>query len=202
MPHALYLHSALTREQRPATRGVDRGSMLRAQRLDVIVAMGIAGAVNVAVLTSAGALFHGDQAGGTLQGAHALYERAAGSFAAMAFAVALLAAGLASSSVGVYAGEVIMEGFLRRRIPRLLRRLIVTVPALVVLALTEDPTRALVLSQVVLSFGIPFALIPLVPATGRRDLMGDWVNRRVTTAAAAGAAAVIVALNVALLALG
>ncbi len=199
MPHALYLHSALTREQHPPA---GRVPMLTAMRLDVLIAMGIAGAVNVAVLTSAGALFHGDPSAGTLQGAHALYARAAGPFAAAAFAVALLAAGLASSSVGVYAGEIIMEGFLRRRIPRLLRRLIVTVPALVVLALTRDPTRALVLSQVVLSFGIPFALVPLILATRRRDLMGEWVNRAVTTTAAAVAAAVIVALNVALLTLG
>jgi manganese transport protein len=102
----------------------------------------------------------------------------------------------------VYAGEVIMQGFLRRRIPRPVRRLVVTVPALVVLALAPDPTRALVLSQVVLSFGIPFALIPLVLATRRRDLMGAWVNRPVTTLAAGVAAAVIVGLNVTLLALG
>jgi manganese transport protein len=199
MPHALYLHSALTRSQ---SAGEGRETVLRAQRLDVLIAMGIAGAVNVAVLVSAGALFHGGSAPGTLQGAHTRYAETAGPVAAAAFAVALLAAGLASSSVGVYAGEVIMQGFLRRRIPRLVRRLVVTVPALVVLALTPDPTRALVLSQVVLSFGIPFALVPLVLATRRRDLMGAWVNRRVTTLAAGVAAAVIVGLNVALLALG
>jgi manganese transport protein len=200
MPHALYLHSALTRSQRG---GVGRETVLRAQRLDVLIAMGIAGAVNVAVLVSAGALFHGGGAApGTLQGAYSRYAETAGPVAAAAFAVALLAAGLASSSVGVYAGEVIMQGFLRRRIPRVIRRLVVTVPALVVLALTPDPTRALVLSQVVLSFGIPFALIPLVLATRRRDLMGAWVNRRITTLAAGVAAVVIVGLNVALLALG
>lgn len=199
MPHALYLHSALTRSQRAGER---RETVLRAQRFDVLIAMGVAGAVNVAVLVSAGALFHGGSAPGTLQGAYSRYAETAGPVAAAAFAVALLAAGLASSSVGVYAGEVIMQGFLRRRIPRVIRRLVVTVPALVVLALTPDPTRALVLSQVVLSFGIPFALIPLVLATRRRDLMGAWVNRRITTLAAGVAAAVIVGLNVALLALG
>ncbi|MCW2946860.1 MAG: Mn2+/Fe2+ transporter, family [Actinoallomurus sp.] len=199
MPHALYLHSALTREQRPRA---GREAVLRTQRLDVLIAMGVAGAVNMAVLMSAGALFHGRTAAGTLQGAYGLYARTAGPVAAAAFAVALLAAGLASSSVGVYAGEVIMEGFLRRRIPRVVRRLVVTIPALVVLALTHDPTRALVLSQVVLSFGIPFALVPLILATGRRDLMGSWVNRPITTAVAAIAAAVIVILNIALLALG
>jgi manganese transport protein len=176
--------------------------VLRAQRMDVLIAMGIAGAVNVAVLVSAGALFHGDgTAPGTLQGAFTRYGQTAGPVAAAAFAVALLAAGLASSSVGVYAGEVIMQGFLRRRIPRLVRRLVVTVPALVVLALTADPTRALVFSQVVLSFGIPFALVPLVMATRRRDVMGDWVNRPITTVAAGLAAVVIIVLNVALLAL-
>jgi manganese transport protein len=199
MPHALYLHSALTRSQRT---GEGRATVLRAQRFDVLIAMGIAGAVNVAVLVSAGALFHGGSAPGTLQGAYSRYAETAGPVAAAAFAVALLAAGLASSSVGVYAGEVIMQGFLRRRIPRVIRRLVVTVPALVVLAVTPDPTRALVLSQVVLSFGIPFALIPLVLATRRRDLMGAWVNRRITTLAAGLAATVIVGLNVALLALG
>lgn len=199
MPHALYLHSALTRSTRLKE---GRATVLRAQRFDVFIAMGIAGAVNVAVLVSAGALFHGGVSPGTLQGAYARYAQTAGSVAAAAFAVALLAAGLASSSVGVYAGEVIMQGFLRRRIPRVVRRLIVTIPALVVLALTHDPTRALVLSQVVLSFGIPFALVPLVLTTRRHDLMGEWVNRRVTTAAATVAAAVIVCLNLVLLALG
>ncbi|HEY0543427.1 MAG TPA: Nramp family divalent metal transporter [Actinoallomurus sp.] len=200
MPHALYLHSALTRSHGPRD---GRERVLRAQRLDVLLAMGIAGAVNVAVLVSAGALFHGGgSAPGTLEGAYSRYAQTAGPVAAAAFAVALLAAGLASSSVGVYAGEVIMQGFLRRRIPRIVRRLVVTVPALVVLALTHDPTRALVLSQVVLSFGIPFALIPLVLATRRRDLMGPWVNRPITTAAAGAAAVVIVGLNVALLTLG
>ncbi|GAB2869048.1 Nramp family divalent metal transporter [Actinoallomurus bryophytorum] len=202
MPHALYLHSALTSERRPDR---DRETVLRAHRFDVLIAMGVAGAVNVAVLVSAGALFHdgsgGGAATGTLQGAYSRYAEAAGSVAAAAFAVALLAAGLASSSVGVYAGEVIMQGFLRRRIPRIVRRLVVTVPALVVLALTHDPTRALVLSQVALSFGIPFALIPLVLATRRRDLMGAWVNRPVTTVAAGMAAAVIVGLNIILLTL-
>jgi manganese transport protein len=202
MPHALYLHSALTGSRRPDR---DHETVLRAHRFDVLIAMGIAGAVNVAVLVSAGALFHdgsrGGAAPGTLQGAYSRYAETAGSVAAAAFAVALLAAGLASSSVGVYAGEVIMQGFLRRRIPRIVRRLVVTVPALVVLALTHDPTRALVLSQVVLSFGIPFALIPLVLATRRRDLMGAWVNRPTTTVIAGMAAAVIVGLNVTLLAL-
>jgi manganese transport protein len=202
MPHALYLHSALTSTRRPDR---DRETVLRAHRFDVLIAMGIAGAVNVAVLVSAGALFHdgsgGGAAPGTLQGAYSRYAETAGSVAAAAFAVALLAAGLASSSVGVYAGEVIMQGFLRRRIPRIVRRLVVTVPALVVLALTHDPTRALVLSQVVLSFGIPFALIPLVLATRRRDLMGAWVNRPATTVAAGMAAAVIVGLNITLLTL-
>jgi manganese transport protein len=203
MPHALYLHSALTSARRPDR---DRQTVLRAHRFDVLIAMGIAGAVNVAVLVSAGALFHdgsrGGVAPGTLQGAYSRYAETAGSVAAAAFAVALLAAGLASSSVGVYAGEVIMQGFLRRRIPRIVRRLVVTVPALVVLALTHDPTRALVLSQVVLSFGIPFALIPLVLATRSRDLMGAWVNRPTTTVAAGLAAAVIVGLNITLLTLG
>ena len=114
----------------------------------------------------------------------------------VAVAVALLASGLSSSSVGTYAGQVVMQGFIRRRIPLVMRRLVTMIPALIVLAIGLNPTRSLVISQVVLSFGIPFALVPLVLLTRRRDVMGDLANHRVTTVVAAVVAALISALNV------
>ena len=136
---------------------------------------------------------------GSLEQVHAGLGAQLGSSAALAFAIALLASGMAASAVGTYAGQVVMAGFLRRRVPLLLRRALTIAPALVVLAVGVDPTAALVWSQVVLSFGIPFALIPLVWLTARRDLMGAWVNRRATTVAASCVAALIVALNLYLL---
>jgi manganese transport protein len=195
MPHAVYLHSALTRERFGPGHGIRHGTLIRAQRLDVVLAMGVAGLVNVAMLVAAAATLHGTAAEPTLSGAHAQFAEGSGSLTALLFAIALLASGLASSSVGVYAGQVVMQGFLRRRIPLYLRRLLAVVPALIVLAFGVDPTQALVFSQVVLSFGIPFVLVPLVLLTRRPDVMGDWVNRRVTTTAAAVASLVIIALN-------
>jgi manganese transport protein len=135
----------------------------------------------------------------TLEGAHAALREVDGAPAALAFAIALLASGFASSGVGTYSGQVVMQGFLDRQIPLLLRRLVTMAPALVVLAIGFDPTRALVLSQVVLSFGIPFALVPLVLLTRRRDVMGALVNRSVTTAVAWVVAALVIALNAFLL---
>jgi manganese transport protein len=132
--------------------------------------------------------------------AHTGLGQLVGPGAALAFALALLASGFASSSVGTYAGQVVMQGFIARRIPLVLRRAVTMAPALVVLGAGLDPTRSLVISQVVLSFGIPFALVPLVLLTRRRDVMGPLVNRRLTTAVAAVVAALIIALNVFLLA--
>ncbi len=167
----------------------------------MLIALGVAGAVNLAMLLVAASSFHGTSIPGTdtLEGVHAGLATTLGTAAAVGFAVALLLSGLASTSVGTYAGEVIMQGFLRRRIPLLARRMITLLPALAVLAIGVDPTRALVLSQVVLSFGIPFALIPVVMFTRRRDLMGNLVNRRATTAAAVAITAFVVALNAFLL---
>ncbi|MEU4658424.1 Nramp family divalent metal transporter [Streptomyces sp. NPDC023723] len=195
MPHAVYLHSALTRERFAPGHGLGRKRLLRAQRMDVLVAMGVAGVINAAMLIAASGTLYGSGAEPTLAGAHAELAVTAGTSAATLFAVALLASGLASSSVGIRAGEIVMEGFLRRRIPLYTRRLAAIVPALVILGIGLDPTRALVLSQVVLSFGIPFALIPLVLLTRRKDLMGPWVNRRLTTAVAGCVALVVTALN-------
>ncbi|MFI1735082.1 Nramp family divalent metal transporter [Streptomyces acidicola] len=195
MPHAIYLHSALTQERFAAGHGLSRRALLRAQRLDVVLAMGIAGLANIAMLVAAATMLHGSGAEPTLQGAHTQFAIGAGPLVASLFAVALLASGLASSSVGIYTGQVVMQGFVRRRIPLYLRRSLAVVPALAVLALGVDHSRALVLSQVTLSFGIPFALIPLLLLSRRPDVMGNWVNRPLTTALAGGATLVLVALN-------
>ena len=203
MPHAIYLHSALTKGRMPVRDDAERARVLRFERTDVIVALSLAGLVNMAMLAVAAKLFHnhpGYTNVSTIQQAHAGFGHLVGGTAALAFAVALLASGASSSSVGTYAGQVVMAGFVNLRIPLLLRRAITMIPAIVVLALGVSPTSALVLSQVVLSFGIPFALIPLLLLTRRRDVMGIHVNRRATTAIAIVIAALIAALNVFLLA--
>jgi manganese transport protein len=201
MPHVIYLHSALTQNRIAARDDGERRRLLRFQRVDVTIAMGIAGLVNIAMLVVAAHLFHSAGLTGvdTIEGAHAGFERLVGGGAALAFALALLASGLASSSVGTYAGQVVMQGFIARAVPLALRRGVTMLPALAVLAVGVDPSRALVLSQVVLSFGIPFALVPLVWLTARRDVMGALVNRRLTTVVAGFVAALISALNVFLL---
>jgi manganese transport protein len=197
MPHAIYLHSALTNGRTPVRNDAERRKVLRFERLDVVIALGLAGIVNLAMLAVAAKLFHTPALAGlsTIQDAHHQLGRLVGGGAALAFAVALLASGASSSSVGTYAGQVVMAGFVKIRIPLLVRRLVTMVPALVVLGLGVSPTSALVLSQVVLSFGIPFALVPLVVLTGRRDVMGVHVNRRLTTVVACGVVALITALN-------
>ncbi|CAA9210556.1 MAG: Manganese transport protein MntH [uncultured Blastococcus sp.] len=205
MPHVIYLHSALTAGRIDPVDLAETRTLLRHQRIDVVIAMGVAGLVNLAMLVLAARLFFGDVGPGvgdvdTLEGVHAALDRVAGAPVALAFAVALLASGFASSGVGTYAGQVVMQGFLQRRIPLTLRRAITMAPALLVLAVGVDPTRALVLSQVVLSFGIPFALVPLVLLTRRVDVMGALVNKPVTTAAATVVAAIVIALNAFLLA--
>jgi manganese transport protein len=202
MPHAIYLHSALTKGRTPVRNDGERTRVLRFERVDVIVALGIAGLVNMAMLAVAAKLFH-DTPGwshvDTIRGAHAGFSHLVGGTAALAFAVALLASGASSSSVGTYAGQVVMAGFVRLRISLFARRALTMIPALIVLAVGVSPTRALVLSQVVLSFGIPFALVPLVLLTSRRDVMGKHVNRLPTTVVAVAIAALIGALNVFLL---
>jgi manganese transport protein len=199
MPHVIYLHSALTQRRVPARDDEERGKILRFQRVDVGIAMGLAGVVNMAMLIVAAALFHNVVEVDTLEEAERSFGDLVGPGAAIAFGVALLASGLSSSSVGTYAGQVVMQGFIRRSVPLLVRRLVTMTPALVVLGVGLDPTRALVLSQVVLSFGIPFALVPLVVLTRRRDVMGPFANARGTTALAAVVATLISALNVFLL---
>jgi manganese transport protein len=200
MPHVIYLHSALTQRRIAPRDDTERRRLLRFIRVDVLIAMTVAGVINMSMLVIAASLFHDTgRTVDTIEGAHAGFQALVGGSAALAFALALLASGFASSSVGTYAGQVVMQGFIARTIPLALRRLVTMAPALVVLAVGLDPTRALVISQVVLSFGIPFALVPLVLLTSRREVMGAFVNRRLTTVAASIVAALIIALNLFLL---
>jgi manganese transport protein len=201
MPHVVYLHSALTSNRVKAENVAEQRELLRFQRLDVALAMGIAGVINLTMLVVAAGLFHDSGRTGvdTIEGAHAGIGALVGGGAALAFAVALLASGLSSSSVGTFAGQVVMQGFINRRIPLFLRRAITMAPALVVLALGLDPSSTLVISQVVLSFGIPFALVPMILLTRRKDVMGALVNQKQTTFIAALVATLIIGLNAFLL---
>jgi manganese transport protein len=201
MPHVIYLHSALTQDRIRPRDNAEKQKLLRYQRVDIFIAMGIAGLVNMSMLIVAATLFHNSSFSGvdTIDAAHNGFKQLVGPGAAIAFGLALLASGFASSSVGTYAGQVVMQGFINRRIPLVLRRLITMLPALVVLGLGLDPTKSLVISQVILSFGIPFALVPLVLLTSKREIMGELVNRRVTSVVACVVAAMIIALNVFLL---
>ncbi|EHB58154.1 Manganese transport protein mntH [Mycolicibacterium rhodesiae JS60] len=200
MPHAVYLHSGLARDRHghPAA-GAARARLLRITRWDVGVAMLVAGAVNMSMLLIAATNLQGRDDTDSIEGAHAAVRDALGPTVALLFAIGLLASGLASTSVGAYAGAMIMQGLLHRTFPMLVRRLVTLIPALVVLAIGIDPSRALVISQVVLSFGIPFALIPLVRLTSNRTLMGADINARLTTALGWAVAAVITLLNVVLI---
>lgn len=201
MPHVIYLHSALTKARVQCRDDDERREVLRFQRLDVVVGLGTAGLINLSMLVIAASLFNrtGNSGVDSIEGAHAGLAQLVGGGAALAFAVALLASGLSSSSVGTYAGQVVMQGFLRRRIPLFLRRAVTMLPALVVLALGLPATDSLVVSQVILSFGIPFALVPLVMLTRRVDIMGSFANRRITTVVASIIAGLISLLNVYLL---
>ena len=201
MPHVIYLHSALTQDRLVPNTDEDARTLLRYTRLDVIVAMTIAGLINVSMLVMAASTFYkqGLVNVDSLEGAHKTLEPILGGASSALFAIALIASGLSSSAVGTLSGQVVMQGFIRRRIPVTVRRLVTMVPAFVVIAIGVDPSRTLVLSQVVLSFGIPFALVPLVLFTAKRDVMGPLVNRRITTVAASAIAAVIICLNAFLL---
>lgn len=215
MPHAIYAHSALARDRfapgkpvfgdespgarTPAPleelRGISTARLLRATKWDVTIAMLIAGTVNLCILLLAAANLAGVPGTDTLEGAYAALDTGLGPAVATLFAVGLLASGLASTSVGAYAGAEIMHGLLHIRVPLLARRLVTLIPALIILAAGVDPTLALVLSQVVLSFGIPFALIPLVALTAKRDVLGGFRNRAVTTIAGVAASVFLIALN-------
>ena len=203
MPHVIYLHSALVRGRVSSTEDDSRRRIFRFEIIDVLCAMGLAGLINLAMLATAAAVFfaHDDAAAGQDLGRVVSgLNGYVGSHAGTLLGVALLVSGIASSCVGTMAGQVVMQGFLHRRIPVFLRRAVTMLPAIAVLALGFSPTRALVLSQVFLSFGIPFALIPLVAFTARSTVMGPLVNRRLTSIAAILVTTVIVGLNVYLLA--
>jgi manganese transport protein len=201
MPHVIYLHSALTQKRVVGRNDEERRKILGFERVDVVIALSLAGAVNLAMMIVAAALFHSSGLTGvdSIDGAYRGLQSLVSDRAATIFGVALLASGFASSSVGTMAGQVVMQGFIRRRIPIFVRRAITLAPALVVLAIGLDPTDALVGSQVVLSFGIPFALVPLLIIASRREVMGALVNPRWLTAVASVLAALIIALNAFLL---
>jgi manganese transport protein len=202
MPHAIYVHSALARDRHGhAVDATRRIRLIRATRWDVVVALTVAGAVNIALLLLAAANLGGVSGTDTIEGAHAAVVDALGPGIGLVFAIGLLASGLASTSVGCYAGATIMQGLLRRRIPLVVRRAVTLVPALVILALGLDPTWALVLSQVFLSFGIPFALVPLLRLTDDRRVMGASVNGPWMRWTLRAVVLVVTALNLALVAL-
>ncbi|MDF0529810.1 Nramp family divalent metal transporter [Tsukamurella sp. 8F] len=207
MPHAIYLHSSLVLDRHGASgeAAVDRDRRLRrlvrVTRYDVLIALAVAGTVNIALLVLAAHSLRGREGTDTIEGAHAAVRDSLGPAVAAVFAVGLLASGLASTSVGSYAGASIMAGLLKRRIPRFVRRAVTLIPALIVLGSGVEPTTALVISQVVLSFGIPFALIPLRRYTADRAIMGSYADGAVLRWGSMVAAVVIVVLNVALIGL-
>ncbi|MBZ2198648.1 Nramp family divalent metal transporter [Occultella gossypii] len=200
MPHAIYVHSALARDRHGKAEG-RLPTLLRATRWDVVAALGVAGCVNIAMLLLAASSLQGVPGTDTIEGAHVAVTDALGPAIGMVFAIGLLASGLASTSVGSYAGATIMAGLLHRRIPVLARRAVTLVPALILLAAGVDPTWALVVSQVVLSFGIPFALVPLLRLTSDRTLMGESANGPVIRWVLTGIVVAVVALNLGLIVL-
>jgi manganese transport protein len=201
MPHVVYLHSALTQRRIVGRDGAEKKRILGFEKVDVVIALSLAGVVNLSMMIVAAALFHTSGLTGveTIDGAFEGLQMLVSDRAATVFGIALLASGFASSSVGTMAGQVVMQGFIRRRIPLFLRRAITLAPALIVLAIGVDPTDALVGSQVVLSFGIPFALVPLLIVASKREVMGDLVNPHWLTGIAGLLASLIIALNVFLL---
>ncbi|TMI99446.1 MAG: divalent metal cation transporter [Bacillati bacterium ANGP1] len=197
MPHVIFLHSALTQHRIVPRNEAQAKLLYRFEVTDVLLAMGLAGVVNAAMLIMAASTFHarGLTSIASIDEAHRTLAPLLGRASSTIFAISLLASGLSSSTVGTMAGQVIMQGFLHRQIPIWIRRLVTMIPALVVIALGLDPTRTLVISQVVLSFGLPFALVPLVIFTSRRDVMGGLANHRLTSVLASAVTAVIIALN-------
>ena len=197
MPHVVYLHSALTQKRIVGRNPAERKRILGFEKVDVVIALSLAGLVNLSMMIVAAALFHtsGLTDVDSIDGAYEGFQTLVSDRAAMVFGIALLASGFASSSVGTMAGQVVMQGFIRRRIPLFLRRAITLAPALFVLAIGLDPTDALVASQVVLSFGIPFALVPLLIIAANKEVMGELVNPRWLSALAGMLAALIISLN-------
>jgi len=203
MPHVIYLHSSLTQKRIVGANPAAKRKIFRYEIVDITIAMGLAGIINLAMLATAAAVFHARGlygVGDDLEQVFAGLNRYLGGHSGMIFGIALLASGIASSCVGTMSGQVVMQGFLHRQIPVFARRAITMIPALIVIGVGFDPSKALVLSQVFLSFGIPFALVPLLFFTSSRTLMGQLVNRRLVVAAAGVVTALIIGLNVYLLA--
>jgi manganese transport protein len=202
MPHVIYLHSSLTQKRIVGANPQAKRRIFRYEIVDIMIAMGLAGIINLAMLATAASVFHARGLFGVGNDLEQVFDglnRFLGGHSGTIFGVALLASGIASSCVGTMSGQVVMQGFLHRQIPVFARRAITMIPALIVIGVGFDPSKALVLSQVFLSFGIPFALVPLLIFTSRRKLMGPLVNRRPVVAAASLVTAVIVGLNVYLL---
>ncbi|MDY3677602.1 MAG: Nramp family divalent metal transporter [Actinomyces urogenitalis] len=211
MPHAIYLHSSLVRDHHDeigegrahrdaaGAQGSRTGRLIHATRVDVVWALAVAGCVNIALLLLAASALAGVEGTDTIEGAHAAITASLGSGVGIVFAIGLLASGLASTSVGAYAGSEIMRGLLDVRVPIIVQRVITLIPALVIIALGSEPTWALVVSQVVLSFGIPFAIVPLMRLTGSEQVMGRWRDGVLLRWVSRVVAAVIIVLNIALL---
>ena len=202
MPHVIYLHSALTQRRVVPQNDHEARRLYRYTRVDVFIAMAIAGLINVAMLVMAASVFwkSGLLHVESLETAHRTLRPILGSASSTLFALALVGSGLSSATVGTLSGQVVMQGFIQRRIPVFVRRAVTMLPALIVIGIGVDPTRTLVLSQVVLSFGIPFALVPLALLTSKREVMGALANRRMTAAVTAAVTGVVCAINVFLLA--
>jgi manganese transport protein len=203
MPHVIYLHSSLTQKRIVGANPQARRRIFRYEIVDIMIAMGLAGIINLAMLATAASVFHARGlfgVGSDLEQVFVGLNRFLGGHSGTVFGVALLASGIASSCVGTMSGQVVMQGFLHRQIPVFARRAITMIPALIVIAVGFDPSKALILSQVFLSFGIPFALVPLLFFTSSRKLMGQLVNRRLVVVAASVGTALIIGLNVYLLA--
>ncbi|MGE7021673.1 Nramp family divalent metal transporter [Solibacillus cecembensis] len=201
MPHAIYLHSSLTQKRIIGRNESEKKRIFRFEFIDILIAMVIAGTVNACMLIVAAALFfHNGLSVQSLDAAFTYLGELIGPFSAILFGVALLFSGIASSTVGTMAGDVIMQGYINRRIPIYLRRTITVIPPLIVIGIGVDSTLALVISQIILSFGIPFALIPLIIFTSKKKIMGSLVNHKITTFVAWLIALVIIALNIFLLA--
>ena len=200
MPHAIFLHSGLTQNRAPARNDRERRLVLRFSNIEVLVALGVAGLVNMAMVIMASSAFHaGHSDVAEIETAYKTLTPLLGPAAAGAFLTALLASGLASSTVGTMAGQMIMQGFLRVRVPIIVRRLVTMIPAFVVVWLGVNSTSALIMSQVVLSIALPAPVIALLIFTSRKDIMGAFANSRLTNIAASFAAVVILTLNAVLL---
>jgi manganese transport protein len=201
MPHVVYLHSALTQRRIVGRNDEERRRILRFEKVDVVLAMTLAGLVNISMMVMAAGLFHGSGLSNVedIDGAYDGLKMLISDNAALVFGIGLLASGFASSSVGTMSGQVVMQGFIRRQIPIYVRRAVTLAPALVIVGIGVNPSVALVFSQVVLSFGIPFALVPLVLIARKREVMGALVNPRWLTAIASLLATVIIGLNLFLL---